>query len=108
INVDMTVLGFGKRLDLLDILGRIRATYYHIGYIVFTYQLRRLSNQYSCWLIWHTQSLCQMSCSRVPSPSGLPLSLTARGSFLTLREFRLLCSTVPARAACVGVRGQCA
>jgi hypothetical protein len=67
-DVDMIVLGFGKRLDLLDILGRIRPTYYHIGNIVF----------YSCWLIWHTQSLCQMSCSRVPSPLGC--------SFLSLRE----------------------
>jgi hypothetical protein len=41
-DVDMIVPGFGKRLDLLDMLGRIRPTYYHIGDVVFTYQLRRL------------------------------------------------------------------
>ena len=38
-DVDMIVPGFGKRLDLLDMLGRIRPTYYHIGDIVFTYQM---------------------------------------------------------------------
>ena len=41
-DVDMIVPGFGKCLNLLDMLGRIRPTYYHIGDIVFTYQLRRL------------------------------------------------------------------
>ena len=35
-DVDMIVPGFGKRLDLLDMLGRIRPTYYHISDIVFT------------------------------------------------------------------------
>jgi hypothetical protein len=42
-DIDMIVPGFGKRLDLLDMLGRIRPTYDHIGDVVFTYQLRRLS-----------------------------------------------------------------
>jgi hypothetical protein len=28
-DVDMVMPGFGKRLDLLDMLGRIRITYYH-------------------------------------------------------------------------------
>jgi hypothetical protein len=35
-DVDMIVPGFGKRLDLLDMLGRIRPTYYHISDIGFT------------------------------------------------------------------------
>jgi hypothetical protein len=35
-DVDMIVPGFGKRLDLLDMLGRIRSIYYHISDIVFT------------------------------------------------------------------------
>jgi hypothetical protein len=35
-DVDMIVPGFGKSLDLLDMLGRIRPTYYHISDIVFT------------------------------------------------------------------------
>jgi hypothetical protein len=34
-DVDMIVPGFGKRLDLLDMLGRIRSIYYHISDIVF-------------------------------------------------------------------------
>jgi hypothetical protein len=41
-DVDRIVPGFGKRLDLLAMLGRIRPAYYHIGDVVFTYQLRRL------------------------------------------------------------------
>jgi len=35
-DIDMIVHGFGKRLDLLDMLGRIRPTYYHISDIIFT------------------------------------------------------------------------
>ena len=35
-DVDMIVPGFGKSLDLLDMLGRIRPPYYHISDIVFT------------------------------------------------------------------------
>ena len=35
-DVDMIVPGCGKRLELLDILGRIRPIYYHISDIVFT------------------------------------------------------------------------
>ena len=65
-DVDMIVLGFGKRLDLLDILGRIRPTYYHIGDIVFTYQLRRLGE-----MRWRRQFLRQ--CTTLPSHSGCAL-----------------------------------
>lgn len=46
-DVDMIVPGFGKRLDLLDMLGRIRPTDYDISNLVFTYQLRRLGKM--CW-----------------------------------------------------------
>jgi hypothetical protein len=35
-DVDMIVPGFGKRLDLLDMLGRIKPIYYHISDIGFT------------------------------------------------------------------------
>jgi hypothetical protein len=65
-DVDMIVPGFGKRLDLLDMLGRIRPTYYHIGDIVFTYQLRRLSN-----MCWRRQFLRQFT--TLPSHSGCAL-----------------------------------
>jgi hypothetical protein len=55
-DVDMIVPGFGKRLDLLDMLGRIRSTYDHIGDIVFTYQLRRLGK-----MRWRRQFLRQFT-----------------------------------------------
>jgi len=35
IDVDMIVSGFGKRLDLLDMLGRSRPTHDYIGDLVF-------------------------------------------------------------------------
>jgi hypothetical protein len=65
-DVDMIVPGFGKRLDLLDMLGRIRTTYDHIGDIVFTYQLRRLGK-----MRWRRQFLRQFTTS--PSHSGYAL-----------------------------------
>src|SRR4030095_4356616 len=54
--VDMIVPGFGKPLDLLDMLGRIRPTYDHIGNLVFTYQLRRLGK-----MRWRRQFLRQFT-----------------------------------------------
>ena len=43
-----------------------------------------------------------------PLPSERFLPLTARGGFLTLREFRQLCSTTLTGVVWIGVRGWCA
>jgi hypothetical protein len=93
-DVDMIVPGFGKRLDLLDMLGRTRPPYYHISDVVFTLMLRYVpSSRYA-------KSVPVVLLSMF-SVLAAYISLTARGSVLILRECRKPCCTVPARGVLI-------
>src|SRR5437870_10441534 len=55
-DVDMIVSSFGKRLDFLDMLGRVGPTHEHLCNVIFMYQLRRLGK-----IRWRGQFLGQFT-----------------------------------------------